>query len=79
MPSYRVITGLQYKGKEAVAGDIVSDVPQADIGWLVEQGHIEKVAASKKAKADKARQKMVAKGGGDLDSITAAILSRWED
>lgn len=51
MPSYRVITGLQYKGKEAVAGDIVSDVPQADIGWLVEQGHIEKVAAPKKAKA----------------------------
>ena len=35
--------------------------------------------ASKKAKADKARQKMIAKGGGDLDSITAAILSRWED
>lgn len=51
MPSYRVITGLQYKGKEAVAGDIVSDVPQADVGWLVEQGHIEKVAAAKKAKA----------------------------
>ncbi len=51
MPSYRVITGLQYKGKEALAGDIVSDIPTSDIGWLVEQGCIEKVAASKKAKA----------------------------
>lgn len=51
MPSYRVITGLQYKGKEAFAGDIVSDLPATDAAWLVEHGHIEKVSAPKKAKA----------------------------
>jgi hypothetical protein len=49
MPTFRVLTGIQYKGKEAVAGDIVDDVPQADHGWLQEQGHIEKVTTEKKA------------------------------
>lgn len=33
---------------------------------------------SSKAKAEKARQKMVASGGRDLDDIAAAILGRWE-
>jgi hypothetical protein len=49
MPSFRVLTGIQYKGKEALAGDVVDDIPQADQGWLQEQGHIEKVTPEKKA------------------------------
>jgi len=34
--------------------------------------------ASKKAKAAKARQRMIQNGGNDLDDIAAAILGRWE-
>mgnify|MGYP003127235878 CR=1 FL=1 len=49
MPSFRVLTGINYKGKEAVAGDVVDDIPQADHKWLQEQGHIEKVTTEKKA------------------------------
>ena len=48
MPSFRVLTGINYKGKEAVAGDVVDDIPQGDHKWLQEQGHIEKVTAEKK-------------------------------
>ena len=48
MPSFRVLTGISYKGKEAVAGDVVDDIPQADHKWLQEQWHIEKVTAEKK-------------------------------
>ena len=49
MPSFRVLTGINYKGKEAVAGDVVDDIPQADHKWLQEQGHIETVTTEKKA------------------------------
>ena len=42
-----ILTGIQYKGK-ALVGDVVDDIPQADQGWLQEQGHIE-VTAEKKA------------------------------
>ena len=49
MPSFRVLTAVQYKGKEALAGDIVDDIPPSSQGWLQEQGHIEKVTPEKKA------------------------------
>jgi hypothetical protein len=35
--------------------------------------------ASKKAKAKRTREAMVASGGNDLDAIAATILSRWEE
>ena len=49
MPTFRVLTAVQYKGKSFVAGDIVDDVPQADQKWLQERGAIEKVTSEKKA------------------------------
>ena len=49
MPTFRVLTGIQYKGKEAVAGDVVDDISPTDHKWLQEQGHIEKVTAGNKA------------------------------
>jgi len=56
--SYRVLTGLQYKGKEAVAGDVIDDVPATDISWLVEQGHIELIEQPAPKKTS--RKKVVA-------------------
>lgn len=44
---YRVLTGLDYpvKGeyKRAEPGDIVDDIPEKSIGWLLRQGHIEEL------------------------------------
>ena len=48
MPTFRVLTGVYYKGKAATAGDIVDDIPQADHKRLLERGAIEKVTAEKK-------------------------------
>lgn len=45
--SYRVLTGLDYPArggpKRAEPGDVVTDLPPKSIGWLLEQGHIERV------------------------------------
>jgi hypothetical protein len=42
MSKYRVIVGLDYPpGKRAEAGDIVADLPEKSIKWLVSQGLIE--------------------------------------
>ena len=42
MASYRVIQGIDYKGRRAEAGDIVDDIPVKSVKWLTEQGIIEK-------------------------------------
>lgn len=45
--TYRVLTGMDYpttKGnKRAEPGDVVDDLPRKSVGWLLSQGHIEKV------------------------------------
>lgn len=42
--AYEVVTGLNYpvKGKErrAEPGDVVTDLPESSISWLLEGGHI---------------------------------------
>lgn len=44
---YRVVRGLDYpvKGrvKRADPGDIVTDIPEKSLPWLLKQGHIEPV------------------------------------
>jgi hypothetical protein len=42
MTAYRALVGLDYAGKRAEVGDIVSDVPPKSVGWLVSQGILEK-------------------------------------
>lgn len=42
MATYRVLVGLDYAGKRAEPGDIVSDLPNKSVGWLTAQGIIEK-------------------------------------
>jgi hypothetical protein len=39
--AYRVLTGMDYAGKRAEPGEIVTDLPTKSIPWLKEQGHIE--------------------------------------
>jgi hypothetical protein len=42
MSSYRVLVGLDYPpGKRAEAGDVVSDLPEKSIKWLLSQNKIE--------------------------------------
>jgi len=42
MPTYRVLTGLDYPpDKRAEAGALVSDIPEKSAKWLLEQGLIE--------------------------------------
>ncbi|MER5252904.1 hypothetical protein [Streptomyces sp. NPDC002855] len=47
MMRYRVLNGLNWatiKGKRrAEPGDIVDDIPEKSIEWLLKQGHIEAV------------------------------------
>lgn len=42
MANYRVLTGIDYAGKRAEPGDIITDIPSRSVGWLLEQGIVEK-------------------------------------
>lgn len=42
MANYRVIIGIDYAGKRAEPGEIISDIPSRSVGWLLEQGIVEK-------------------------------------
>lgn len=54
---YRVLTGLNYPGadehRRAEPGEIVDDLPKKSVGWLLEDGHIEKVSAAELRDAQK--------------------------
>ena len=41
MATYRILVGVDYDGKRAEPGDIVSDLPARSVTWLREQGIIE--------------------------------------
>jgi hypothetical protein len=42
--NYKVLTGIDYLGKRAEAGDVVSDLPKNSVAWLLRDGIIERVA-----------------------------------
>lgn len=42
MTNYKVLTGIDYAGKRAEPGDVISDLPNRSIAWLLDQGIIEK-------------------------------------
>jgi hypothetical protein len=42
MTAYKVLVGVDYAGKRAEPGDIISDLPPKSVGWLTEQGIVEK-------------------------------------
>lgn len=51
MPKYRVMTGLDFPPDRRVeAGEVVEDIPSKSVKWLLEQGLIEVVDATGKAK-----------------------------
>jgi hypothetical protein len=43
MANYKVLTGIDYAGKRAEPGDVVSDLPNRSVSWLLEQGIVEKI------------------------------------
>jgi hypothetical protein len=40
---YRVLVGLNYGDKRAEVNDLVDDLPEESVKWLLHDGHIEKV------------------------------------
>lgn len=40
---YRALVGLDLNGKSVEAGDVVSDIPEKAVEWLLKNGRIEKV------------------------------------
>lgn len=49
--TYRARAGLAYGTRRVEAGDKVSDLPQSSLGWLLEQGLIERVTDADPAPA----------------------------
>jgi hypothetical protein len=41
MATYRVLVGIDYEGKRAEPGTVVSDLPAKSVTWLVAQNIIE--------------------------------------
>jgi len=41
--SYRVLVGIDYLGKRAEAGDVVSDLPRNSVAWLLRDGIVERI------------------------------------
>jgi hypothetical protein len=66
MANYRVIVGIDYAGKRAEPGDIISDIPSRSVGWLLEQGIVEKADGKTDApKADKREPESPIEGDDD--------------
>jgi hypothetical protein len=47
MQNYKVHAGIDYQGKRAEPGDVISDLPSGSVDWLLEQGIIEKIEPKK--------------------------------
>ncbi len=64
MATYRVLVGIDYEGKRAEPGDIVSDLPGKSIAWLSEQNVIEPVdnASPEPSPSKKRERKSPSKG-----------------
>jgi|DEB0MinimDraft_3_1074331.scaffolds.fasta_scaffold143742_2 hypothetical protein len=51
MSKYRALVGLDYPpGKRAEPGDVVDDLPDKSVKWLLKDGLIEEVGAQKPEK-----------------------------
>lgn len=53
---YRALVGLNYPpAKRAEAGDVVSDLPEKSIKWLIKAGKIEKLGSTPPPPADETK------------------------
>lgn len=52
MAAYKVLTGLDYAGKRAEAGSLVTDLPSRSVSWLLEQGLIIEAEETPKTKRE---------------------------
>jgi hypothetical protein len=51
MSKYRALVGLDYPpGKRAEPGDVVDDLPEKSVKWLLKDGKIEEVGQQKSEK-----------------------------
>jgi hypothetical protein len=64
--SHKVLRGITYGDKRAEVGEIVTDIPEGSIEWLLESGVIEPVDGQpKQAKKPKAKSEPVSDDKGD--------------
>ena len=65
MASYKILRGLSYGSKRAEAGDIVTDVPEQSVAWLLACNIIEPANDEKPTKPAKAKSEPVSDIKGD--------------
>ncbi len=57
MATYRVLIGIDYAGKRAEPGDIVTDLPARSVTWLTAQGIVEPAADNASAEPSTSKQR----------------------
>lgn len=57
MATYKALTGLDYAGKRAEAGDLIDDIPTRSTSWLLDQGLIERVESTPTTREPKSPKK----------------------
>lgn len=62
MASHKILRGITYGTKRAEVGEIVTDIPQKSVSWLIEQEIIEPVEGSKQPKPMKREPVSTEKG-----------------
>jgi hypothetical protein len=68
MANYRILVGINYAGKRAESGDIVTDLPGRSIGWLLEQGIVEKADGKTEAVKPNKREQESPIEGDETDA-----------
>jgi hypothetical protein len=48
MATYEVLVGIDYAGKRAEPGDIISDIPTSSLPWLIDQNIVKEVEGTPK-------------------------------
>lgn len=76
MPNYKVLTGIDYDGKRAEAGQIVSDLPTKSVSWLLESGLIELADSKTKTKVAEPVAKEPFSVEEELKDITVELISK---
>jgi hypothetical protein len=55
--TYKVLTGIDYAGKRAEPGDLVTDIPPRSVTWLVAQGIIEAASGNATTEPSPSKQR----------------------
>ena len=65
MPSYKVLTGIDYDGRRAEPGSIITDLPARSVKWLLEQGIVEAIEDKPQIKSEPPKSPPAKRKGDD--------------